>query len=295
MKKNIFLTGVTGYIGGSVAAKLVSNGCQVTALLRKPADAEKVQAMGIQTVIGNIDDPALIRRQLAHADAFINTASADDPYFIALVLEALAGTGKVFIQTSGSSIVADKAAGTFAAITPLTDLPEKYILEKTGRVAIDKAVIDAAKNGVHSIVICPPMVYGKGLGLKADSIQIPALYATARNLGQAVMIGEGRNRWSNVHIEDLANLYVLALEKATAGSFFYAENGVNSLAEIAETIREKLALTTPIKKLSMDEAIALWGPEGAHTGFGSNSFLSAGKACQELGWKPKYNDMLSVI
>ena len=295
MKKNIFLTGVTGYIGGSVAVKLVARGYAVTALVRKTADAESVRALGITPVIGTIDDAALIRSQLQKADAFINAAAADDPYFTALVLETLAGTNKVFIQTSGSSIVADKAAGAFAASAPHTGMPEHYILEKTGRIAIDKAVIAAAAQGVHSMVICPPMVYGKGLGLKTNSIQIPALYATARARGRAVMIGEGRNIWSNVHIEDLSDLYLLALEKAAPGSFFYAENGVNSLAEIAQAIRENAGISQPVQSLSMDEAIGLWGPEGAHTGFGSNSWLSADKARQELGWAPVYDDMLAVI
>lgn len=293
--KHIFLTGVTGYIGGSVAVKLVAAGYSVTALVRQPADAARVQALGIQTVTGSIQHPALIRRQLQAADAFINTATADDPYFIALVLDTLAHTGKTFIQTSGSSIVADKAAGAFAAEAPLEDLPTTVILEKTGRVAIDRAVVGAAQNGIHSIVICPPMVYGQGLGLKTDSIQVPALYATARQLGQSVMIGEGRNIWSNVHIEDLADLYILALEKANAGSFFYAENGLNSLAEIAATIRRRSGLATPVRQLTMDEATALWGAEGAHTGFGSNSWLLADKARHELGWAPRHADMLAII
>ncbi|MFY0581844.1 hypothetical protein ACN28S_53005 [Cystobacter fuscus] len=38
-------------------------------------------------------------------------------------------------------------------------------------------------------------------------------------------IGRGLNIWSNVHIADMAELYLLALEKAPAGSFYYVENG----------------------------------------------------------------------
>ena len=67
-------------------------------------------------------------------------------------------------------------------------------------------------------MICPSMLYGTGRGLKPDDEQIPRLIALSKQLGGSVYIRKGLNRYSNVHIDDLVDLYVLVLEKATGGS-----------------------------------------------------------------------------
>ena len=49
---------------------------------------------------------------------------------------------------------------------------------------------------------------------------IPRLAAQARLSGVVRIVGSGINRWSNVHIDDVAMVYRLALAQAPAGSFF---------------------------------------------------------------------------
>lgn len=289
--KTVFMTGVTGYIGGSVAARLLQAGYDVRGLVRQTKDFPALKALGIQPVAGTLNDEAIIAAEAAAADAVINTASADDPYVVATILEALAGTGKKFIHTSGSSIAGDKARGSYAAIEAFTFIPKNPRLEKAARVAIDRAVL--AGEG-HYIVICPTMIYGNGLGIKKDSVQVPLLTAAARELGHGVYIGEGENRWSNVHIEDLANLYLLALEQAPSGSFYYAENGIQSLKEIASAISKSLGFGGKTASITIEEAIHRWGMEGAQFGLGSNSIVSA-VAARSLGWLPVHNNLLSTI
>ncbi|MCW3464437.1 NAD-dependent epimerase/dehydratase family protein [Chitinophaga nivalis] len=292
--QQVFVTGVTGYIGGAIAARLIQAGYAVSGLVRQEKDFPAIQAAGITPVGGSLDDEQVITRQVQAADAVIHAADADNAFTVATILEALAGTGKKFIHTSGSSITGDKARGEYAGLEPLTFIPEKPRLEKAARVAIDRAVLAAADVQVHSIVVCPTMIYGTGTGIKKDSIQIPLLTAAAREAGIGVHVGKGENRWSNVHIADLADLYLLALEKAPAGSFFYAENGLLPLQEIAAAISRALGFKGATKGLSMEEAIRLWTPEGAHFGLGSNSIVSASPA-RELGWAPQYDTLLAGI
>jgi nucleoside-diphosphate-sugar epimerase len=290
----VFLTGATGYIGGSVARLLLDKGYQVTALIRKPADEAALQAMGITTVRGSLHQLDLVARLSKEADIVVNTADADNPYVITTILSALAGSGKTFIHTSGSSIVADWALGNAGHTRPFRDIPENPVLEKKGRVAIDREVVQHAAHGIRSIVVCPTMVYGEGLGIKKDSIQVPLLMRAAQQYGKGVYIGAGENRWSNVHIKDLAQLYLLAIEQATAGSFFYAENGVAQLKEIAETISRTLGLQGTMS-IPVQEAIELWGLEGAILGLASNSLVSAEAAWQQLNWQPVYHSLLHDI
>ncbi|GAA0525829.1 NAD-dependent epimerase/dehydratase family protein [Chitinophaga japonensis] len=293
--KKVFITGATGYIGGSVAAHLAHNGYVVTGLVRKAADISRLKALGIRAVQGDLDNVSVITEQAQAADAIINAASADNPYVVATLLAALAGTGKTLIHTSGSSIAGDKAAGEHGPQTRYSVIPTEPLLEKAGRVAIDRTVMGATEQGLRSIVICPTMIYGDGLGLKKDSIQVPLLRQAARQYQAGVFIGKGANVWSNVHIRDLAQLYQLALEKAPAGAFYYAENGEAAIFDIAEVISRLPGFNGKTRSLSMDEAIALWGAEGAHFGLGSNSYVSAERAREELGWQPAERDILQHV
>ena len=49
--------------------------------------------------------------------------------------------------------------------------------------------------------------------------------AHARKAGAVQVVGNGINHWSNVHIDDVADIYALAVEKAPAGAYYFAENG----------------------------------------------------------------------
>jgi nucleoside-diphosphate-sugar epimerase len=60
------------------------------------------------------------------------------------------------------------------------------------------------------------MIYGTGRGLQPDSDQIPKLTELSKHAGAGLYIGKGVNRYSNVYLDDLVDLYLLALEKAPA-------------------------------------------------------------------------------
>ena len=69
--------------------------------------------------------------------------------------------------------------------------------------------------GIQSVVLCNSIeLHGSALGSPAQSVQIPALVRQAKVSGVARYIGRGLNRWSNVHIADVAALYVLAIARA---------------------------------------------------------------------------------
>ncbi len=107
----VFLTGASGYIGGSLAKRLIENGHSVLGLVRSKEKADQLQRLGIDPVLGSLDDSNIVTEAARAADAVINAASSDHRPVVETVLKALAGTGKPFIQTSGSSIVCDDARG----------------------------------------------------------------------------------------------------------------------------------------------------------------------------------------
>ena len=108
---NFFLTGASGYIGGSIAAELIKKGHNVTGLVRSKEKAEQVRTLGITPVMGNLDDLDVLTKAAQEADAVVNAANAEDRASAETLVAALAGSRKTLIQTSGSSIGADLSEG----------------------------------------------------------------------------------------------------------------------------------------------------------------------------------------
>jgi len=292
----IFLTGASGYIGGTVALKLQKEGHSIQGLVRTPERGEEVRAVGIEPIIGILDDSELLARCAASADATINTADADHEGAAEALTGALKGSGKTLIHTSGSSIVGTPAEGVFMEkiydeTTQFTPTPHR-----AARVAIDHKILAAADGGdFRAIIICPSLIYGPGCGVGKHSIQVPWLLNTAKKFGAAMHIGPGTNRWSNVHIDDLANLYSLALAKAPNGSFYYAENGENSMKEVCEAISRMLGFGGGTETMTIEQAAEEWGGGPARNTMASNSRVRALRARSELGWAPKARSLIDDI
>jgi nucleoside-diphosphate-sugar epimerase len=143
--------------------------------------------------------------------------------------------------------------------------------------------------------LCPSLIYGAGRGLNARSIQVPWLIALAKKHGVPRHIGRGENLWSNVHIDDLVDLYLLALAKAPAGAFYYVENGESSMREACQAIGRMLGLGERTEPMTVEEAIAEWGEGAAKYTMGSNSRVRAVRARRELGWAPHRPSLLEDI
>jgi nucleoside-diphosphate-sugar epimerase len=293
----IFLTGASGYIGGSLAEALRARGDRVVGLTRTRERADELEARGIAPVVGGLKDWDLLIAQAKAADAVINTADADDAYAASALLTALRGSTKTLLHTSGTSVVGDMAAGEPSDVVHTEDsyLAGGYRFEKAGRVAIDRAVLAAAGDGLRTIVVCPSMIYGTGTGLHRDSAQVPGLMRVSRALGAGGHVGRGENRWSNVHIADLVDLYLLALDRAPPGSFFFPENGQASLKDIAAAISRQLGFGGRTRALSLAEALEHWPPSAVHSSLASNVRVTAAKARGVLGWQPRHGSIFEAI
>ena len=291
---NVFVTGAAGFIGGSIATGLVRAGHTVSGLVRSVEQATELSALGITPIIGTLDDSALLAEQARTADAVINAASSDHRGAVEVLLDALRGSHKVFLHTSGSSIVGDASGGKSSDVIYHEDnLPEPTV-DKADRVAIDNLILAAAQDGVNSAVICNTLIYGHSLGVKRDSVQLPRLLKQARKSGVVRHVGSGQNIWSNVHIEDVVALYLLALNKNVAGTFYFVESGEASFIEMTTAIAKALKLGAP-QDWPLPEAEAEWGYEMANYGLGSNSRVRGKHARELLGWAPQRTSVVEWI
>jgi nucleoside-diphosphate-sugar epimerase len=290
-----FLTGATGYIGGSVADGLLKNGVQIRGLVRNQGNAARLQERGVIPVLGDLEDAELLAREASASDGVINTASADHRGAVEALISGLAGSGKPLLHTSGSSVVGDDARGA-SRTEAIYDEDTPFVINpmKQARHEIDQLVLRAAGSGVRSAVICPSLIYGLGRGLNERSVQLPFLAENALAHGVVQIVGTGKNTWSNVHIDDVVGLYVQAIAKAPPGAFYFAENGEASFAEIGEALAKRLNLPG-VEALSAEVAARQWGEPKAFFTFGGNSRVRARRARSELGWVPRHASVIDWI
>lgn len=291
---NVFITGAAGFIGGSIATGLVNKGHQVTGLVRNTEQAAELKALGIEPVIGTLDDEALLIEQARKADGVINAASSDHRGAVEALLSGLRGTNKPFLHTSGSSIVGDASGGEGSDNIYYEGQLPPATPDKAARVAIDDLVLAAANDGVRSAVLCNSLIYGHSLGVRRDSVQLPRLIKQARKSGVVRHVGTGGNIWSNVHINDVVELYALALENTPAGTFYFVESGEASFRDMSNAIAEALGLG-PAQDWPLKDAEAEWGYEMANYGLGSNSRVRGKHARKLLGWVPETTSVLDWI
>ncbi|MGG4094586.1 MULTISPECIES: NAD-dependent epimerase/dehydratase family protein [Paenibacillus] len=292
----VFVTGATGYIGGSVAKVLLDAGHTVYGLVRNRDKIDALQELGITPVLGTLEDTETLTQYAQMSDAVIHTADSDHRLAVETFIEALRGSGKPFLHTSGSSVVGDDARGDsvseriYDEETPFTPMD---IREE--RVAINNRVRRAGiDDGVRSVVIVPSMIYGDALGLPTESDQLPQIIRKSREMAAGIHVGRGVNRWSNVHIKDLARLYLLALTKAPSASYFFAENGEESYGDIARSVSKALGFGGKTMSWPAEDAMAELG-DWARFAIASNSRVRAVHARNLLGWQPAEEPLLNWI
>lgn len=290
-----FMTGASGYIGGAVAAALVERGDRVRGLVRTRDTATRLDARGIEPVLGTLDDAALLEREARASDGVINAANADNATAAKALIAGLVGSAKPFLHTSGSSVVADDARGNVRSEIVFSDEAELIVHPlKQARHEINQDILRAADSGVRAVVICPSLIYGRGRGLNPNSIQIPFLIAEGRKRGAIPLVGRGLNIWSNVHIDDVVALYLLALRGAPAGAFYFAENGETAYIDLSRALAKRLAILDTVS-VPADEAAKVWGAGMAYFSLGGNSRVRARRARRELVWAPIHASVLDWI
>lgn len=295
MTKKVFVTGATGYIGGSVAEGFLGAGYEVSGLARSKEKAESLGHLGIKPVFGTLSDADVLKQACDEADIIVNAASSDNREAVDTMIPALIGTGKIFIQNSGSTVVSKRGDGSKSEEIIDDDTDFKPVPEKVARVELDKFVTDASGRGVSSYVLCPCLIYGEGLGLAKESAQVPAMVRQAIESGVSRFVGDGANIWSTIHIKDLVNLYVhIAKTVPVPGEFLFVENGEVEFIEIAETIQKALGLKGPAQSWTVEEASKYWGEGMTQFALASNSRVRAQKA-RYMGWKPEFDCVLDDV
>lgn len=275
----VFITGATGFIGMAVIRELRDAGHRVLGLARSDAGAESLIAAGAEVHRGSLEDLESLRSGAAASDGVIHLAFNHDfsKYMdnceadrraIEAMGAVLVNSDRPFVVTAGIAVDAPGRAAT-------EDDPPASVIP---RAASELAAEAIAARGVRVSVVRLPQVhdlYKQGL--------ITPLIEIAREKRVSAYVGDGSNRWPAVHLLDCARLYVLALEKGSAGARYHAvgEEGVR-VRDIAEVIGRRLNL--PIVTKSPAEAVDHFGWMGMFAG--RDGVASNALTRERLRWHP---------
>lgn len=296
---HVFVTGASGHIGLPVVRELLAAGHEVVGLARSEASEEKISSAGAEARRGTLDDLDGLREAARSADGVIHLAFKHDLALVSgdfmgavtadlraveAIGEAMAGSGKPFVNTSGTMLLAHSVHGRAG-----TEDDEG----KPGgnpRVASEELSLALARRGVRtSIVRLAPTVHSS---LDHHGF-VPLLVAAARKNGFSAYVGDGAARWPAVHTLDAARLFRLALEAAPAGSRLHAaaDEGV-PFRSIAEAIGRGLGL--PAKSIAAETAGELLG---GFLGMVAqlDNVTSSARTRGLLGWKPTHVDLLADL
>ena len=277
----IALTGATGFIGSHILSELQSHGNDVTALVRDDAQAATVRARGATPAIVDLYDRPAVVDVFKGTDGAVHTASPGDATSANLdsavadaAIEAFDGTGKPYVPISG--------AWVFGSNTSITeDSPFNPPALVAWKEPIERRVLGAT--GMRGVVVISSTAYGDGGGGVAQ-----LLLASPRDAdGNLIMIGTGRQHWSDVHVADLAAVFRLVLENDAARGYYVVGNGLNNtLAELTQAAAVAAGAPGAVPG-SEEEARARLGDYFAEVLL-LDQAVTATKVRTELGWQPSH-------
>lgn len=287
----VFVTGASGFVGSAIVQELLSAGHSVLGLARTDKAAESLARSGAAVHRGNLEDLESIRQGAALCDAVIHTAfnhdfsrfkanCEDDRQVILALGEALAGTKRPLVVTSGIGLLNYGRLATEADVPAASDV--------IPRAASEEATHAVAAQGVPSYILrLPPTVHAAG-----DHGFVPMVINMAREKGQSAYVGEGANRWPAVHRLDAAVLYRLLIEQQPEQRVFHAvaEEGI-PFRQIAAAIGEGLNL--PLVSCNEEQAEAHFGWFKHFATIDCPA--SSAQTRSTLGWAPQHPKLMDDL
>ena len=304
------LTGGTGFVGSAVARALLARGHKVRALVRAGSNRANLQGLEIELVVGDLTDPASLARAVEGCDHVMHVAAdyriwVPDPAAMlhanvdgtrALMLAAqAAGVGRIVYCSSVAALGLTKDGTPACETTPVSEANVVGTYKKSKYRAEQAVLALVRERGLDIVVVNPAAPVGPRdikptptgrLIADAAAGRMPAYVETGLNV---------------VHVDDVAEGHMLALERGVAGERYIlgAENlTLAALLALVDDVagRPRRHLRLPREALwpvaMVFEGLARFGVEPLVTRdhlrmAAKTMFFSHAKAARELGYAPR--------
>ncbi|KAM5375223.1 hypothetical protein ACJZ2D_006175 [Fusarium nematophilum] len=314
----ILLTGATGYVGGSVLTTLLNSQdalvqkSSITALVRKKEHADLLAAKGVTPVLfRDLSESEHLRDVASEQDVVIHAASG---FHLGSAVALIEGLGRRKMRTGG------RTSGTWNLVgSEMNEVGEASLFEHLEkleartpflqRTTLLGVVAAAERHGVEAHILLPPDIYGRGTGLVGQHTpQLFDLVKGAIDAGHPEYVGDVKGGAGHVHIEDLASLFEVMVQRVLKGEdvsagregLFFSETGYHDWFDVAKSIgqvgvsRGVLRSAEPAS-IMVDEAARKYRESmGGDEEITRLSFCQRNKTivqrAADLGWKPNKTD-----
>ena len=325
LSNHLCSTGATGYIGGDAlyAIAKAHPDLEITVLVRNSDKGAKVasQYPSARLVYGDLDSAELLTTEASNADIVVNSANCDHAGAAKAIIAGLAQSQKetYLIHTTGTGILAfedvesktygirrEKVYDDWDGVDEVTSLPDA-----AAHRLVDKIVLAASKESanIHTAIVCPPCIYGPGRGPDNQrSVQIYDMAKFTLSRHKGFVIEEGANLWTEVHVQDLSEIFSALVgaaikpegSKATWNDkgYYFAQSDEFVFGDMGRQIakiayEKKLINSAETGTVTKEDADKM-RPAGAFL-WATNSRCRAIRAKELLGWTPKQKSMAELL
>jgi nucleoside-diphosphate-sugar epimerase len=247
----VLVTGATGFTGGHLARRLLSDGESVRVLAREPARAADLSRLGIDVMAGDLTDPHAVRRATHGVDVVYNIAAlyrepglpastyrAINALAVGTLVEAAAAAGaRRVVQCSTVGVHGDIKSPPANEDAPISPGDIYQDTKAEGEVLAREA---AARTGIELVIARPTGIYGPN-----DTRLFKVFGAIAR--GRFVLVGNGRNFYHVTYIDDLCSGLRLCgtVEAARGRTYILAGPSVTTLMDLVRITSEIVGRPAP--------------------------------------------------
>lgn len=308
----VFITGCTGYVGRHLAKHLLEDGHQIRALVRKSSDAKRLKDLGIEVRVGDVTKPNNLCQIAEDIDIVFHLACIFlGPDYEKVVVEGTKNMINTFKDSHIKSFVFTSFSPVYGNTTKELVLKENTVCHPTFEEAkcklqAEEWLLKAYRDyGFPAVVLRIPSIYG-GIQSHFETIFINRIKS-----GKMVIFGQGNNKNSYVHIDDVVRALILAAtnENAVGEVFNIAGGDAVTMSELCSLISKEVGNKMP-KHIPIWAAYIISGIASLSARLQGkrsplpisliklvilNGALDIGKSNKILGYNPKYKKTLEGI
>lgn len=304
------VTGATGFTGSHLTKKLLIDGHDVSALVRKDSDSSFLQSLGVKLFYGDITDRQSVFNAVQGADWVFHIAAAyrqanlTDKEFWDVNFEGTKNILDTCVKNRVKRLIHCSTIGLVSSVkNPPADETTPVCpgdVYQESKCAAEFEVLKYVKEKkLPAVVIRPCAIYGPG------DLRLLKMFKMISKK-RFFFFGNGKVYFHMVYIDDLVDAFLLAAKKdgAVGEVFIIGSENFITLKELAEIIAAEFGVPPPkihlpykpfetlsaltewlYKKLKIKKAPPIYRRRVAF--FKKSRAFSIDKAKRILGFKPK--------
>ncbi|VAH86881.1 unnamed protein product [Triticum turgidum subsp. durum] len=211
----VVVTGATGYLGGRLCAALAGAGHDVRAFVRRTGDASGLPD-AVELAYGDVGDAGSLAAAFDGRDAVFHAAASVEPW---LPDPSVFTAVRVNVRGLENVLKAAKRTPTVKKIIYTSSFfalgPTDGCVADETQVLADRIALQAAAEGVPITIVYPGVIYGPG---KLTTGNLVSRILIERFNGRLPgYIGDGYDRESFCHVDDVVSGHIAAMEKGRVG------------------------------------------------------------------------------